>query len=322
LDWQAQWPFQSSGEELEVQRLKDAFGLRWATKSIEELRQICQSQAVLETNSWYAVHVARRISIYITWLLLPTGISANQVTVLFFLTGLAAGILFLPGLPGFTLAGALTLQLWFVLDHVDGEIARYRENTTITGILFDNASHFVVHPFIFATLTLGVFRNLHSIDVLILGFLATIFIQALVFVWWYGDQMAAHDAIKNLFQANLNGSLDKNRSISKVESKAVKNKSLSQRAASRILRALQVICTYPPIMNFILLASLANMFWPIFSLGRFEVTSMYLLLAFYSIMLPSLTFVMLWRKVSLGSADRLYEQFLKMAEQVPAETKK
>lgn len=68
----------------------------------------------------------RRLSIRLTWLLLHTRLSANQVTVLAIVCGMVgAGLLawsdFWP-----LIAGIVLLQLSFVLDFSDGEVARYR----------------------------------------------------------------------------------------------------------------------------------------------------------------------------------------------------
>lgn len=67
----------------------------------------------------------RKLSIRITRLLLPTGISANQTTVFGILIGLVgAGLLAINTYPAQILAIFL-LELSFVLDFCDGEIARF-----------------------------------------------------------------------------------------------------------------------------------------------------------------------------------------------------
>ncbi|MGB1583777.1 MAG: CDP-alcohol phosphatidyltransferase family protein, partial [Solirubrobacterales bacterium] len=67
----------------------------------------------------------RKLSIRITRLLLPTGISANQTTILGILIGLVgAGLLAVDEFWA-QIAALLLLQLSFVLDFCDGEIARF-----------------------------------------------------------------------------------------------------------------------------------------------------------------------------------------------------
>jgi hypothetical protein len=69
--------------------------------------------------------LVRRLSILITRGLLPTGISANQTTVLGILIGLGGAGLLAYNRVWAQIAGLAMLQLSFVLDFCDGEIARF-----------------------------------------------------------------------------------------------------------------------------------------------------------------------------------------------------
>lgn len=80
-----------------------------------------------------------------TWLLLHTGVTANQVTLAALVIGvLGAFFLVLPESGAF-LAAALLIQFWYYLDHVDGQIARYRKTDGLTGRFFDFLMHHIVH---------------------------------------------------------------------------------------------------------------------------------------------------------------------------------
>jgi phosphatidylglycerophosphate synthase len=85
----------------------------------------------------------RRLSPYVTRLILPTPLSANAVTGATLVTGLAAaGLLTLPGV--IPAAAALVLiQLQMLLDCSDGEIARWRGEYSATGVYLDRMSHYV-----------------------------------------------------------------------------------------------------------------------------------------------------------------------------------
>ena len=116
--------------------------------SVKELRRMCQLP-MSHADTWQDKIICRRFSIYITRLLLPLGVKADQVTFIFMMTGMVAGLFFLSAGKWSYLAGVFTLQLWHILDGVDGEIARFREETSITGIYFDNIIHYIVHPYLF-----------------------------------------------------------------------------------------------------------------------------------------------------------------------------
>jgi phosphatidylglycerophosphate synthase len=85
----------------------------------------------------------RRLSPYVTRLILPTGVSADAVTGATLVAGLAAAaLLTVPGV--IPAAGALLLiQLQMLLDCSDGEIARWRRQYSTAGIYLDRMSHYV-----------------------------------------------------------------------------------------------------------------------------------------------------------------------------------
>ena len=114
-------------------------------ESLKELNKICQKPRYKEVGNWMVRNILRDAALPITWLLLHTSVTANQVTLFSLILGLA-GISFfmLPG-AGWFLAGALFLQIWYLLDHVDGQIARYRKTASMTGRFFDFVMHHILH---------------------------------------------------------------------------------------------------------------------------------------------------------------------------------
>jgi phosphatidylglycerophosphate synthase len=97
---------------------------------------------------WTGTLYLRRISPYLTRLLIPTGISPNGVTWLMIVAGGAAGaVLLVPGLPGAVLAALLT-QLQMLLDCSDGELARWQSSYSASGIFLDKLGHYVAETLI------------------------------------------------------------------------------------------------------------------------------------------------------------------------------
>jgi phosphatidylglycerophosphate synthase len=113
--------------------------------SIAELREVTQPPSVTgrtTSEHWVADVYLRRISPYLTRVLLRTPISANGVTWLMILTGGSAGLaLLLPGIAG----GALALllgQLQMLWDCCDGEVARWRKTFSPAGTFLDKIGHY------------------------------------------------------------------------------------------------------------------------------------------------------------------------------------
>lgn len=142
-------------------------------ESIKQLRVICQST---KAESGYLKHVARKISIYITKLLLYTPITANQVTLLWILLGVASGILFAFGNYWYSIIAALLINLGAWLDCVDGEVARYRGTSSSLGQYLDQLGHVIVHPTLFMGIAYGVYNNnFHNPIIFIFGCSAFLF---------------------------------------------------------------------------------------------------------------------------------------------------
>ena len=105
-----------------------------------------QPASLFERNSgehWTGRLYMRRLSPYVTKLILPTRISADAVTGATLVAGLAAAaLLTLPGV--IPAAGAVVLiQLQMLLDCSDGEVARWRNTYSTRGIYLDRMSHYV-----------------------------------------------------------------------------------------------------------------------------------------------------------------------------------
>jgi len=119
--------------------------------SIAQIREVCQPPAVRgrrNSEHWTADVYLRDISPYLTRVLLRTPITANQVTWLMIATGVsAAAVLLIPGLIGGILA-ALCGQLQMLWDCCDGEVARWRQKSSPTGVFLDRVGHYTTEGLI------------------------------------------------------------------------------------------------------------------------------------------------------------------------------
>ena len=82
-------------------------------------------------DNLYSRHFYRRLSPYITFLFLELGITANATTWLSVISALIG--CFLLSFSNFTttMFGFLFIQFWYLLDHVDGEVARMTKTESI-----------------------------------------------------------------------------------------------------------------------------------------------------------------------------------------------
>jgi phosphatidylglycerophosphate synthase len=119
--------------------------------SIKELKAICQPPSVTGRSNaehWVADLYLRKISPYLTRVLLKTPITANGVTYLMIATGLSISIaLQIPGFLGLALALFLS-QLQMLWDCCDGEIARWRQTQSPKGVFLDRVGHYLTESMI------------------------------------------------------------------------------------------------------------------------------------------------------------------------------
>ena len=114
----------------------------------------------------------RRISGHATPVLARLPVSANQITAVSLLTGLASGWCMMQGDRTWAIVGGLFLVLSYVLDNCDGEIARLKNQTSRLGMHFDTFVDSAVHTFFFAALGIGIRKTTGQDVWLWLGWIA------------------------------------------------------------------------------------------------------------------------------------------------------
>ena len=99
--------------------------------------------------------LVRHVSGWVTPLLLMTPISANGVSVLSLLIGIAAGWLLMEGSYVSILQAAGLIVVSYVLDNCDGEVARARGQASAFGEALDDFADWIVHAVFFFGLGYG-----------------------------------------------------------------------------------------------------------------------------------------------------------------------
>ncbi|MFI1864096.1 CDP-alcohol phosphatidyltransferase family protein [Streptomyces jumonjinensis] len=114
--------------------------------SVAELRPVVHPEGVKDRRSgehWAGRLYMREISLHVDPYLVNTRITPNQLTYLMIVVGIIGGAaLLIPGLTGAILAAVL-FQIYLLLDCVDGEVARWRGQTSITGVYLDRVGHYL-----------------------------------------------------------------------------------------------------------------------------------------------------------------------------------
>ena len=85
----------------------------------------------------------RKLSPWATWVFARLGWSPNAVTALFILCGLAAGLVISFGGLATAVAGAILIQGYLLFDCSDGELARWSNRTSASGVYLDGVGHYL-----------------------------------------------------------------------------------------------------------------------------------------------------------------------------------
>lgn len=114
--------------------------------SVAELRPVVHPAGLKDRRSgehWAGRMYMREVSLRITRHLADARITPNQLTYLMIVVGgLGGAALLVPGLAGAVLAAVL-IQAYLLLDCVDGELARWRSQTSVTGVYLDRVGHYL-----------------------------------------------------------------------------------------------------------------------------------------------------------------------------------
>lgn len=106
-----------------------------------ELERRCQKVDHRRLGNWMARRVTRPLALRITWLVLPWRVSANAATMAAWAVAAVGAAALATGTVHGWLVGALLLHVWYVLDHVDGQLARWRGTASLDGVQLDYLMH-------------------------------------------------------------------------------------------------------------------------------------------------------------------------------------
>ena len=199
-------------------------------------------------DTWYGLFVARKVSIYITFLFVKAGIHAMAATTIFFVFGVLSALMFALGGRWGSLAAVILLQMWYILDHVDGEVARFHEETSLTGKYYDELTHYIVHPLVFAGLGYGVFRMTGNAAGIYAGLISGFSIVLLNLIIDIKNLML----LRNFHRGGEIGGSPREKGTSARADKSVTG-------VKKTVNGVYSLCTFPVIMNVLTLAAVIDL---------------------------------------------------------------
>src|SRR5262249_45667746 len=109
--------------------------------TITELRARVQKHQHGQIGNWLARRVARPTAVYGTWLAVRLGLSAHPVPLIALGSWLLAAAALGSGDRLLFIVGTLLAPIGYWLDHVDGQVARWRGTASLDGVYLDYVMH-------------------------------------------------------------------------------------------------------------------------------------------------------------------------------------
>ena len=236
-------------------------------------KKIEKDQTDLKAD-WYGRFFVWKISAPITYLLVRTPISANQVTVIQEIIGTIGAIMLAVPSIKIMLLGIFLIQFGFILDCVDGEVARYKGQSSVRGVFLDLIGHQIVIPFYIFFTSLGVFVRTGQIDALVVGFLGALFIIPT-------ERLALLSVINSMIEkkGNRNYSID----VIGDDEIQIPDNNLTIQKRNGWFWAIKKKWSYPDSMNMLTLFVITEYFFPTIKLWSLDLSPTYIFLYFFSI---------------------------------------
>ncbi|MFQ5941686.1 MAG: sugar phosphate nucleotidyltransferase [Nitrososphaerales archaeon] len=136
-------------------------------------RLLCQN-CKKDTDGPVSKIINRPISLRLSKILLKTGITPNQISLLSFIIGISGASLFFLGEYFYLILGGILVQIHSIIDGCDGEVARLKLRETKYGAWFDAVLDRYVDAAIILGLTYGYWSINNGSLIWVIGFVALI----------------------------------------------------------------------------------------------------------------------------------------------------
>lgn len=133
--------------------------------TIQEIRQRCQFDHYPEPHE----RLLRRVSPYMTWVFLKLGFSANSVTYLSIVLGLVGSLVLLLDQTSWWYVSPVLMFVTTLMDHSDGEVARWRGQASLTGLFVDRTYPIIAQPAMFGAIVVRLFMDHPSVWYFVIG---------------------------------------------------------------------------------------------------------------------------------------------------------
>ena len=135
--------------------------------SLSEVRKRCRRDNADANNRlhWFS----SKFSVYFSFLFIRMGLSADFVTILFFLFGLFGAALYSFNSMILSIIGYVSWRLHIIIDMSDGDVARFNKSFSIRGAYWDAVIHLILNPLYFLSVSYSFYLQFSNNIFLMVG---------------------------------------------------------------------------------------------------------------------------------------------------------
>lgn len=147
--------------------------------AIKEIREKAGYAEYTSFHHW----LIHEIGFYLTKVFLHLPFTPNQITIFWMVFQLLSTFIVLKGTYWYILLGTFLFQFGYILDTIDGQVARMRNQKSLSGIYLDGLAHNLGNPLFLIFLSYGVSVREDNIVYLLFGIVGAI-------SYWYNKILA------------------------------------------------------------------------------------------------------------------------------------
>ncbi len=288
----------------------------WQGISINDVKAKVQPPHIMQRHSFFTRNITRKISLLITWLVVNIFPKANADIITFAWGILLLGVIYLfsKGDPQNTLYGALLLELWYILDCVDGEVARFNNKDSLRGIFLDLFLHTSIQPLLFLSLAIGTYKTYHNNLYFLAGVFLTIYYIVFTVVRGGLCREAAFIRIDKTPPSKIQKDIEKIKKEGKIikeyNPESLQRLDFVKGKIKNILYFLLNLTDIVALMNIIFIISIVNFVKPSFYINHYKLNAIVLFIIVFAIYFVLSTFLMGAFYYIQNTPQRTYEEIL------------
>lgn len=177
--------------------------------TFQEFQKICLPPEILNrpVDKQYLLQYMRIISTRISWIIRNIQwLTPNMFTVLMILWGpIASGLLLIPGFWG-VIAFFIAHQILGIIDRIDGELARFRQQFSPAGNFLDDIAHLIIQSTVFVVLGWKFYKLTSNITYMYIGLISAIIMSVSGAIYHSGNFHTLEkkiSSVEHVYKKNL-----------------------------------------------------------------------------------------------------------------------